>query len=1362
MFQGLIPSLYAEDNDHDSTSESSSLDHNQTSDEPPLCLEGFLYFRRGHATSFSWKRRFVVLSMAEGGSLTVYKLSPEDNTSFHEPTATTVLRSVYKKPAKMAKNIQRRLSVIGGNSQQEVTELEPSENRQVDVSFASNVAWMAKDVLNDSSTFMVEILTENDDALEIDDEDGESDISSLYSLNEISSVTDNRPIAARSLGGRLVASLPISDAHSVTPLSVYFRCQKGKGSNEKALWLRAFDRMGRLSADIYKTRIIGTIAQKLAYYKKSRKRERNKSNVLFARHVRQLELDDDELSHTKHGIISKNSVLKQPTIEEVNFVHNDVEKMVHGFDVHTSMNKEYRVYPRYAYPHRWMTRQEMKEEMALTSEMFHDLRVVDPKQKEIGCLKVEVLQCFSLPKLERSSNTDAIVYLVCGQYAFTTDVIPNNSNPMWLRKSRRACEIPLFHAFAQLYVGVFDDDSSRVQDEFAGRVVLDLARLRPCSTYDVTLPLRLSSHVYSRRRRGAIRLRLSLRWNSERDALLSYIPNRIHIPLPQNSKPKTNVTVLCSDRKAFRNIAITVHGAHLPGKFTFHQMRAAIREINFTRKYIFTTVRLWIRETRHWHHPTLSAFVFFAWMHCIYANTFALVPAYAMSYFVLLLTKNYVKYGIDSPNNRGFIPPSWEELFVALMRGGDPTYRAIEPLELGLQANTLRQLEDINEVGEDVTVSLHNQDLSLDYKVRTHVPKGKLLFRCLGLLDNPDDAFVSAEDSHLEFPFADGDIAHYPKFTVKEALVGRSSESTDDKISELSAVPDVPSERRLVTNGKGEIRLIPRLSKRLEMEMPDLIRRDSSAMNDRDEEESKFNPRRAVVASGKHVISSVSKPTKRTVKDMKKTAMTATDMALTATGAGFTIAKTAAKSSLQAATTMAKTAGEFSEMTGLNHVVTPVTSTLQTGYHGVSTHFLAPMSRTSQKILRGGSSREHNVDDSLRSSQSKKAFRNSNYKTIAEGVEQNGLESDSSVKESLSSDSCPSSDDESARSKVQLESELPGVVGDVKAVVPHEPKIDGALSEFDEPDHVTRWPEQNVDIEGPSTGRKLTDDLQEIKDRVHDLTWHLFDDKIFVIKNPDALYFGQAKKPEKRRRKRNVDKDIEKLMQVGQYSHTNPFVARMGQYVEPIIGSAMSFLCLFRAGFNVVTWRDPMLTFWLSFFSGILAIVLFVFPWRLFLFGLGVFLVGPHLWLIRVLREKGFLPPAKKKRKRTEDKPETGIPSTQPVFTSQHREPGNNIEQPTDLDPREVHRIVIPYSPLIYNRFYDWPPEPQYAQVKRDAGYDSSMRRAAVLQSRLPKNLLRARAGSTDSRSRLRHRLRSRSSSWDSAALPTLTEMPTD
>jgi hypothetical protein len=253
------------------------------------------------------------------------------------------------------------------------------------------------------------------------------------------------------------------------------------------------------------------------------------------------------------------------------------------------------------------------------------------------------------------------------------------------------------------------------------------------------------------------------------------------------------------------------------------------------------------------------------------------------------------------------------------------------------------------------------------------------------------------------------------------------------------------------------------------------------------------------------------------------------------------------------------------------------------------------------------------------------------------------------------------------------------------------------------------YPEQNIDIQGPNNGKKLTDDLAEIKDKMHELTWHLFDDHTYVIKDPNAVFFGDAKNLEKRRKKRDPAKQLNKYLHMAQYSHTNPFVSRVGLYVEPIIGSTYSLLCLFRAGFNVVTWRDPFLTFWLSLACGIIAIILFLFPWRIVLFVVGFVVVGPQNWAIRVMREQGHLPSARVySSKASGDDGDNSIqfdtvPQDKPIFTKDSRRQGNDPGSLPDspVDPREIHHVVVPYSPLVYQRCIDWPPEPEYAQVRR-------------------------------------------------------------
>jgi hypothetical protein len=185
------------------------------------------------------------------------------------------------------------------------------------------------------------------------------------------------------------------------------------------------------------------------------------------------------------------------------------------------------------------------------------------------------------PNLDTLSKTDAVCYFVCGPFAFASDVIDGVLSPVWPSKSRRACTFPLFHAYQKLFVAVFDDDGPGSNDDFAGRVVLDIARLRPNSVYDIYLPLRFYQNVYVDKPRGVIRLRLRVEWNNERRALLSYFK------LPQmNDQLGRAVTVNCADTKAFRNVVLTVQGKDIPGRYDARVKKSLMKEMNLYKLVI--------------------------------------------------------------------------------------------------------------------------------------------------------------------------------------------------------------------------------------------------------------------------------------------------------------------------------------------------------------------------------------------------------------------------------------------------------------------------------------------------------------------------------------------------------------------------------------------------------------------------------------------------------------------------------------------------------------------------------------------------------------------------------------------------------
>lgn len=151
------------------------------------------------------------------------------------------------------------------------------------------------------------------------------------------------------------------------------------------------------------------------------------------------------------------------------------------------------------------------------------------------------------------------------------------------------------------------------------------------------------------------------------------------------------------------------------------------------------------------------------------------------------------------------------------------------------------------------------------------------------------------------------------------------------------------------------------------------------------------------------------------------------------------------------------------------------------------------------------------------------------------------------------------------------------------------------------------------------------------------------------------------------------------------------------------------------------TWQDPILSFWVSVLAPVVIVALHVFPWRLALGVAGVVLFGPQNWMWRLYQEsKGVVPPdmdtiirKKKKAKLSHDLED------EPLFT--HATIRNESFDSSQLDRSQVRKIAVPYSPLLYShRFYDWPPEPEYARVVANEESTQETRKEAPLVLELP------------------------------------------
>jgi len=213
------------------------------------------------------------------------------------------------------------------------------------------------------------------------------------------------------------------------------------------------------------------------------------------------------------------------------------------------------------------------------------------------------------------------------------------------------------------------------------------------------------------------------------------------------------------------------------------------------------------------------------------------------------------------------------------------------------------------------------------------------------------------------------------------------------------------------------------------------------------------------------------------------------------------------------------------------------------------------------------------------------------------------------------------------------------------------------------------------------------------------------------------------------------------------HKNPNPIVRITSSFLGPLMRIFRIAIYLFRISFNVCTWRDPYLTFWILSFLFSLMFVLFIFPWRFFFFLSTLILLGPQNIAARKFLERRAnrreqeKEASKDKRKINDSLKLAQSQLHQPKITTasdnrkngkkggkkkyrwgRHRQKEEDIDQQEDeiketgifhsprpafyahskpskkthLVPRDV---AVPYFRFRKDRFYDWPPDPTVSRA---------------------------------------------------------------
>jgi hypothetical protein len=907
--------------------------------------------------------------------------------------------------------------------------------------------------------------------------------------------------------------------------------------------------------------------------------------------------DDNNLTRKSSGCILQTKVAM-----------SDVEKLAQKSGTNTERER-FKVMPDYAYPNTKFNREELRKEINKKSSYYHDLQR-SPETKTtnttdsttgtstsiVGSYYLEILQCFGIPRPEMLKKTSAFCVAVCGKHAFKTDVMPAVANPMWLSKMRRACVFPLYQAYASVSIGVFSkSDNPNARDIFIGRVVVDMARLRPGCTYDITLPLRQSSQVYSKDQQGAIRFRFHLEWQNERKALLSYLP----ITRLPRFQPHESVTVRCCDNKAFQNVARVVHGTDMPGKFSMNFFKATIREVNFVRIHVLRYVlKRQMKDTMQWRYPLISMFVFLAWIHSvIYVGNVRYLPGHLVTYLLWIIWKNYALYAIDGKHDDGFSAPTVEEMMGGLLFSNERNRK-----------NYIRPLE-------------------MERKDPDHVHSALAFF---------DEGEAQQKSSLQEIGIA---LRDGVKQTDKKSFAGTDAvEFLIDNGYAETRLEAVHIGNRL----EKDLRLFAHVSRKYEFKDADLY----YVFLNFDTSEYIFKTHRPWFKRWFRLLGFYNK-----------------------------------------STTEAEAHWEMPFATGIDHPRFTIKESL------------VIRSKESRNLLQTMQAQEElevmddfGVTDYERKNEASKQL---SSRSVAIEVELAQDDSDDDIGSFMSEDV---------------------TAADIEVKVLPKP------------------PNQDINYI-KKEDRKMSDLMVESQHKMHEMLGHVFNDRAYKLsligdtgrrESRRLKSFSQKELPKKsllprpggskkkapslakiddpdkaRRCALTSRKDeYDRLLHLSNFSHKNIIVSKIAVIIQPILEMVQLGLRVFRALFNIFTWRDPFYTFWVVIFGSMLVVLLHIFPWR-FTFGVaGILFVGPQNWVLRVQRERKNGPESedldtiirKRKPRRMEEKDDdiayfsSFAPDNRPVWDEM-------------LDTSDFKEVAVPHTPLNYRRFYDWPPQPDYARV---------------------------------------------------------------
>ena len=165
---------------------------------------------------------------------------------------------------------------------------------------------------------------------------------------------------------------------------------------------------------------------------------------------------------------------------------------------------------------KWSPPPELIPDASEAPQLYNDAtgQLRSSARAHIGTLRIEVLQCESLPKM-MVGIIDPYALVVFEGYAARTSTVRNDRTPCWGAEAPRAFQFPVACPYSTVDVALNDEDEGLLPDDALGRVVIDLSQIRGRTVYDCWFDLQYGI-ARTKGKRGAVRLRYSVEWFSDR------------------------------------------------------------------------------------------------------------------------------------------------------------------------------------------------------------------------------------------------------------------------------------------------------------------------------------------------------------------------------------------------------------------------------------------------------------------------------------------------------------------------------------------------------------------------------------------------------------------------------------------------------------------------------------------------------------------------------------------------------------------------------------------------------------------------------------------------------------------------------